>query len=103
MHTDAQWGFVSEADERLIQAVRRAAEESLTSRQQLQLQLKDGEVLEGIPEQVEIDASNAPSLFNTPLDPIEREQFGPTEITITLDGRAVLAQEIKDFAVLPSV
>jgi hypothetical protein len=38
--------------------------------------------------------------LNTPLDPVERDQFGPTEVVIEIDGKAVLAQEVSRSTIL---
>ena len=100
MATDAKWGFLTEADEALINGAKDAATEAMSNGQAIRFILKDGAVLEGVPQRVNIDATNAPSSFNTPLDPAERDQFGPTEITIEIDGTTILAQEIRDFAIL---
>jgi hypothetical protein len=102
MPTHADWGFLSEADEALIDSLRTAALAAVDRGQTLRLVLKDGDVKEGVPERVRIDASQAPALFNTPLDPLQREQFGPIEVVIEIGGSAVLAQEVREFAVLPS-
>ena len=63
--------------------------------------LKSGHVLEGVPESVAVDATTA-AAFNTPLASFEREHFGPTEVTIVLAGTAVLAREVREFAVIES-
>ncbi len=100
MATDAEWGFLTEADEALINEAKDAAAEAMSHKQVMRFVLKDGTTLEGVPERVGIDATKAPSSFNTPLDPTERGLFGPTEITIEIDGTTILGQEVREFAVL---
>src|ERR1700724_3278363 len=101
MATDAQWGFLSEADEKLICSMRGAVDDAMPAGRRMRFVLKGGEVLEGIPESLGVSAENAPPSFNTPLDPLEREQFGPNEVTITIAGQTILAQQVREVAVLP--
>lgn len=100
MASDAEWGFLTEADEALVNGAKDAATEAVSNGQAMRFVLKDGAVLEGVPKRVSVDTTNAPSSFNTPLDPAERDQFGPTEITIEIDGTTILVREIRDVAIL---
>jgi len=100
MPSDIEWGFISEADQALVDDVKETATEAMSNGQAMRFVLKGGEVLEGVPTRVSVDATNAPAFFNTPLDPTERDLFGPTEITIEIDDTTILAQEIQEFAVL---
>lgn len=60
----------------------------------LRLVLKGGESVEGIPDSVDIDASNRPGRW-TPKD--EEHLYGPMESTIQVGSLAVLAQEVREF------
>jgi hypothetical protein len=93
--------MASEPDAVLIDSLKRAATDAVSNGTPMRLALKSGEVLEGVPESVAVDAMNAPAI-NTPLASFEREHFGPTEVTIMLAGTAVLAQEVREFAVVQS-
>lgn len=106
MTSESEWGFPSKADETFIGLLKRAVQEAMPrdadgwAGLRIRLVLKDGDVIEGLPEQLDIDAENAPAFFNTPLSETDREAFGPVEVTVTIAGGGVLAQQIREFVVL---
>jgi len=59
--------------------------------------LKGGETLEGVPEEVSDDATNAALPDATPE---EQAMFGPVERVVTIAGTSVLAQEVESFEVI---
>lgn len=96
----SEWGFLSESDEILIGALKAAASEAVSNGTPMRLTLKGGEVVEGVLDRVRVDASNSPTVFNSPLVPEERDRFGPNEVIITIGGTEVLAQEVESFNVM---
>jgi hypothetical protein len=63
----------------------------------MQVVLKGGETLEGVPEEVSEDATNAALPGSTPE---EEAHFGPIERVVTINGTSILAQEVEQFRLL---
>ncbi len=59
--------------------------------------LKGGETLEGVPEEVSEDATNAALPGSTPE---EEAHFGSIERVVTINGTSILAQEVEQFTLL---
>jgi hypothetical protein len=99
MASDAEWGFMSEGQEVFIRDLRVAATEAVSNGTRMRLVLKSGELYHGVPDRIQVDASNSPTFFNTPLAPEDRDRFGPNEIVIQIAGTEILAQEVESFSV----
>ena len=63
----------------------------------MRLELKGGEIVEGIPESVHADASNRPSIFTPPSE--EHLYVDRVEVDVTIAGKKVLLQEVAGFRV----
>jgi hypothetical protein len=79
-----------------IHAFQVAAGEAVSEGLPMKITLKGGEHIEGVPESVESDASNRPGAF-TPPD--EEHLYGPMEHTVQIEGKDILAQEVREFTV----
>jgi hypothetical protein len=99
LRSDAEWGFMTEAEEAFIRRLRAAVVEAVSERWRVRLVLKSGEMLEGIPESINVNVANRPSSSNSPLAVEEWGHVGPAEVVIELAGTPVLSQEVEDFEI----
>ena len=81
-----------------LHALNTAADEAVSGRLHLRLALKGGEVVEGVPEAVHVDASNRPAFGSTPSS--ERGLYvDRVETSVGVGGTEVLLEEVASFTV----